>query len=125
MASPTIDKFLDEVRGLLRENNGIKLQDVMLLEPPLPPSYHLLISELRQSFPQSSEDALWTKCESLLPEHDAGNEERDGVGSSSAFAAFAVKYLAFLRDVDVDELVETHDMLKNLLKLVNSRHNLF
>lgn len=118
MASPTIDEFLEEVRGLLRDKNGIKLQDVMLLEPPLPPSYHRLVSELKQSFPEHSEDALLTKCASFLPEYDADYDEKDGGGSSPAFATFAVRYFAFLRDVDVDDLVETHDLLKNLLKFL-------
>ncbi|MCJ1461734.1 hypothetical protein MMC07_000333 [Pseudocyphellaria aurata] len=115
MASSTIDNFLEEVRRLLHEKDGVKLQDVMLLEPPLPPSYHLLVGELRASFPEGSEDALLAKCASFLPEFDADDDDRDGGGSSPAFASFAVKYFAFLRDVDVDDLVETHDMLKNLL----------
>lgn len=120
MASSTIDKFLEEVRGILREKDGNKLQDVMLLEPPLPPSYHLLIGELRQSFPPGDEedDVLGAKCASLLPEYDADADEQDGGGSSPAFTTFAAKYFEFLRDVDVDALVETHDMLKNLLKFV-------
>lgn len=118
MAFSTIDNFLEEVRGLLHERDGIKLQDVMLLEPPLPPSYRLLVGELRVLFPEGSEDALLAKCASFLPEFDADYEDRDGGG---AFASFAVKYFAFLRDVDVDDLVETHDMLKNLLKFVKRK----
>ena len=126
MASPTIDKFLEEVRELLLEKNGTGLQNVMLLEPPLPPLYHRLVGELRQSFPQSNEDALLAKCESFLPDYDADGDDTDGDGGSSpAFSTFAVKYFAFLRDVDVDDLVETHEMLKNLLKFVNERSNIF
>lgn len=120
MESSTIAQFLEEVRGLLREKNGIKLQDVMLLEPPLPPSYHLLISDLRQSFPRGSDAVLWGKCAEFLSEYDVDHDERDGgvITSSPAFATFVFKYFEFLRDVDVDALVETHDMLKNLLKFV-------
>lgn len=125
MESSTIAQFLEEVRGLLREKNGIKLQDVMLLEPPLPPSYHLLISDLRQSFPRGSEEVLWGKCSSYLSEYDVDHDERDGGGLSSAFATFALKYFEFLRDVDVDALVETHDMLRNLLKFVNEKRMIF
>lgn len=117
MASPTVDDLLKVVAGLLREKNGIKLQDVMLLEPPLPPLYNTIVSELRRSFPASSQDALEAKCTHLLPEYEEGDEG----GSWISFITFTAKYFAFLRDVDVNDLVGTHDMLKSLLKLVEKR----
>lgn len=118
MSSPTVDKFLLEIARILREKDGSQLQDFMLLEPPLPPLYNLIISELRQSFPANSQDALNSKCKSYLPEHEEGDEG----GSWLSFISFTVKYFAFLRDVDVDNLVETHDMLKALLRLAQFRN---
>lgn len=115
MSSPTLDKFLLEIARILREKNGSQLQDFMLLEPPLPPLYNLIVSELRQSYPPSSQDALESKCKAYLPEHEEGDEG----GSWLSFISFAVKYFAFLRDVDVNNLVETHDMLKGLLRSVH------
>lgn len=112
MSSPTIDKFLGEIARILREKNGNQLQDFLLLEPPLPPLYNLIVTELRQSFPAGSQDALEAKCKSFLPE----SEEGDDGGSWLSFISFTLKYFAFLRDVDVNDLVETHDMLKGLLK---------
>lgn len=112
MSTPTIDKFLGEVARILREKNGAQLQDYLILEPPLPPLYNIIVNELRQTFPASNQDALETKCKNSLPEDEEGDEG----GSWTAFISFLVQYFAFLRDVNVDHLVETHDMLKALLK---------
>lgn len=116
MATPTINRFLVEIAGFLRTKNGTKIQDFMLLEPPLPPQYDLIVNELRQSFPETHQDALEAKCRSLFPE----DEESDDGGSPAAFIGFTTKYFAFLRDVDVNDLVETHEMLKALLKSVKT-----
>ena len=87
MASPTIDEFLKVVAGLLRDKNGNKLQDVMLLEPPLPPLYNNIVSELRRSFAISSQDALEAKCSLFLPEFEEGDEG----GSWTSFISFTAK----------------------------------
>ena len=114
MATPTLDKFLGEVARILREKNGPQLQDFLVLEPPLPPLYQSIVNEVRQSFPaKASQNALEAKCEKVL----LADEDEDG-GSWSSFITFLVKYFSFLRDVDVNNLVETHDMLQALLKSV-------
>lgn len=114
MASPTLDQFLNEITRILREKNGTQLQNFMLLEPPLPPLYNVMVKELKKSFESSSQEALEEKCRSFLPEYDEGDEG----GSWLSFISFLAKYLAFIRDVNVNDLVETHDMLKGLLKSV-------
>ena len=114
MPTQTIDQFLGGIFRILQERNGAKLQDYLILEPPLPTLYLTLVSELRQSFPAGCEDNLETKCNKLLPQ----DEEGDIGGSWTAFVSFLVQYFVFLRDVNPDQLVETHDMLKGLLKLV-------
>ena len=114
MATPTLDKFLSEIARILREKNGSQLQDFLVLEPPLPPLYQSIVGEVRQSFPiPGNQAALEAKCEGVLPSED----DEDGA-SWSSFVSFLVKYFSFLRDVDVTNLVETHDMLQALLKLV-------
>ena len=115
MNPPTIDKLLGEIARIVQEKNGIQLQDFLVIEPPLPPLYNQIVSELKQAYPTlSSHDALEKKCKSFIPEY----EEGDDGGSRSSFILFLVKYFAFLRDVNVENLVETHDMLKALLKWV-------
>ena len=116
MSTPTVDKFLSEIARILLENNGSQLQDFLIIEPPLPPLYNQIVGELRQAYPNSSShEALETNCKSFIQEYPEGGEG----GSRSAFILFLTKYFAFIRDVNVENLVETHDMLKALLKLVS------
>ena len=114
MTTATIDKFLGELARILREKNGAQLQDYMVLEPPLPPLYNQIVSELKQTYPIFNQAPLENKVKDFIPEY----EEGDDGGSNASFLAFVTKYLSFLRDVNVEQLVETHDMLKSLLKSV-------
>ena len=114
MTTPTFDQFLLEIARILREKNGAQLQDVLIVEPPWKPLYEATVTELRRVFPASdSQDALEAKCKTVLPPDGGADGE-----SWSSFVNFLVRYFSFLRDVDVTHLVETHDMLKALLKLV-------
>lgn len=114
MATPTIDKFLTEIAGILREKNATQLRDYMVLEPPLPPLYNQIVSELKTSYPVFNQAPLEAKCKEFIPEY----EESEEGGSWTSFITFLLKYFTFLRDVNVEQLVETHDMLKSLLKFV-------
>lgn len=113
MSPPTIDQFLGELWQIIQEQDGTKLQEYLVIEPPLSPIYQKIVDELRQAYPNhNSHTALENKCKSFIPEYQDGE---DG-GSRSAFISFLVRYFAFLRDVNVEDLLETHDMLKALLK---------
>lgn len=112
MSPPTIDKFLGEIIKILLAKDGAQLQDYLLIEPPLPALYNQIVAELKQVYPANSQTALENKVKSFIPERD----EDDANGSRLPFISFMVKYFSFLRDVNVDNLVETHDMLKALLK---------
>ena len=114
MTTPTIDSFLAEIAGILRDKNGAKLRDYMVLEPPLPPLYNQIVSELKKFYSVFNQAPLEAKCKQFIPEYEEGEEG----GSWTSFIAFVVKYFIFLRDVNVNQLVETHDMLKSLLKSV-------
>lgn len=114
MSTPTIDKFLGEIARILREHNGSQLQDYMVLEPPLPRLYNQIVTELKQIYPEFQQARLEKKVNDFIPEY----EERDDGGSNTSFITFVIKYFTFLRDVNVNQLVETHDMLKSLLKSV-------
>lgn len=109
--TPILDSFLSGVAGLIQSRDGVKLQDFLQIEPPLSPVYHEMIGELRQSYPRDGgkDEQLLTKCELLVPSTESGS-------SWSAFPVFLRLYLTFLRDVNVDNLLETYDLLKGLLK---------
>ncbi|KAL8947025.1 MAG: hypothetical protein Q9222_006655 [Ikaeria aurantiellina] len=111
MATPTIDKFLGEISKLMREKNGTQIQNYLHYEPPWPPLYEQMIAELKKTYPIFQQSSLERKCTDILPVE----EEEDGGGSFSSFVTFVTKYFAFIRDVDVSQLLETHDKLKALL----------
>ena len=112
MSPPTLDQFLGEIAGIIKDKQGVRLQEYLIYEPPLPPLYNNIVSEIRQFYPPNSQKALENKCISFIPEYEEGDEG----GSRTAFVMFMVKYFSFLRDVNVDNLIETHDLLKALLK---------
>ena len=111
MATPKFDQFLSVISEALRTRDGRKLQDLLVLEPPYAPAYQAVISELQQSFPKSRQSQLDKKCESSIVQEDGTNG-----GSWSAFINFLVQYLSFIRDVNVSQLVDTHNQIKALLK---------
>jgi len=107
-----MDEFLGDLVKVLLAKDGIGLQHALILEPPLPPFYNAVVGELRQVYPAISQALLEKKVGSFIPERD---EDNSG-GSRAAFISFVVKYFSFLRDVNIGNLLETHDLLKALLR---------
>ncbi|EQL29964.1 hypothetical protein BDFG_07522 [Blastomyces dermatitidis ATCC 26199] len=105
-ATPVVDSFIISIAELIRDRDGAKLQDFLQIEPPLPPVYHDMIGEMKNQYPQNrnNHDHLLGKCESVIPD-----------GSWSAFPIFLRQYFTFLRDVNVENLLDTYDLLKALL----------
>ncbi|KAI9833732.1 MAG: hypothetical protein M1819_003465 [Sarea resinae] len=112
MATPTVDKFLTEIARILREKNGVQLQDFLVIEPPFPQLYAVMVSEFHQAFPKGREDALQQKCRHALPDL----EDRDDGSSWTAFVKFMGQYFSFIRDVNTEDLVETFELLRSLVK---------
>lgn len=110
--TPVLNDFLSSIAGLVQSRDGDQLQDYLQLEPPLSPIYDQMIGELRQSYPggNSKKDTeLLLKCEKLIP--------RAGDGPTwSSFPPFMRLYFTFLRDVNVENLLDTYDLLKTLIK---------
>lgn len=111
-ATQTCDRFLAEVSRLLREKNAAQLQEYLIIEPPYPEQYVIIQREVRNAFPKGKEDALLNKCTTALPE--ARNGEDDATWT--AFINFMVQYFAFLRDVNVENLLDTYDHLAELVQ---------
>lgn len=114
MAAPgpvVLNDFLRSIAELTNERDGAKLQDFLQLEPPLPEIYQKMALELRQYYPANTQgDAeLLKRCEALVPRNRSGPPW-------TAFPVFMKLYFTFLRDANVENLLETYDMLKGLLK---------
>ncbi|KAE8355643.1 hypothetical protein BDV28DRAFT_30813 [Aspergillus coremiiformis] len=105
-----LDRFLSGISELVRNREGSKLQDFLQIEPPLSDIYRQMVDELRQQYPNGSqkEADLLRRCEALVPRSKGGS-------SWSAFPTFMKLYFTFLRDVNVDNLLETYNMLKALV----------
>lgn len=110
MATPVLDRFLTSLAELVSTRDGEKLQDFLQIEPPLPDIYGQMVVELKTRYPNGEGDAeLLKRCEALVPKTKGGT-------SWTAFPVFMKLYFAFLRDVNVENLLETYDRLKALLK---------
>lgn len=110
-ATPILDQFLGSVANLVETRDGAKLQDFLQIEPPLSEIYQQMIAELRQRYPPGpqSDAVLQQRCEVLVPKTKGGS-------SWSAFPTFMRLYFTFMRDVNVENLLETYNLLKGLLK---------
>ncbi|KAL4746327.1 hypothetical protein BDW72DRAFT_38100 [Aspergillus terricola var. indicus] len=108
--TPVLDRFITSLAEIVRDRDGAKLQDFLQIEPPLPDVYRQMVDELRQNYPNGStkEAELLRRCEGLVP-------KSKGSSAWTAFPTFMKLYFCFLRDVNVDNLLETYDMLKMLL----------
>ncbi|KAL4757837.1 uncharacterized protein BDW70DRAFT_105252 [Aspergillus foveolatus] len=108
--TPVLDRFITSLAEIVRDRDGAKLQDFLQIEPPLPDVYRQMVDELRQHYPNGStkEAELLRRCEGLVPKSKGGS-------AWTAFPTFMKLYFCFLRDVNVDNLLETYDMLKMLL----------
>ncbi|KAJ5220520.1 hypothetical protein N7468_009724 [Penicillium chermesinum] len=108
--TPILDEFLASIANLVRDRNGAQLQDFLQIEPPLPPTYERMIQELHQQYPPGpqSDTELQRRCEPLVPKTKGGS-------SWTAFPSFMRMYFTFLRDVNVDNLLETYNLLRALL----------
>ncbi|KAI9851611.1 MAG: hypothetical protein M1838_003205 [Thelocarpon superellum] len=114
LATPTLDNFLSSVYKLLQSKDAVQLRRYLLVEPPLPDIYSMMITELRQAFPAPRAEALSRKCETLLPEN-VDRRPEDEVGSPwPGFLTFMKEYLEYLREVNVENLLETHQLLSSL-----------
>jgi nuclear mRNA export protein PCID2/THP1 len=111
MANSVLEQFTSGIGQLVSNRNGAQLQDYLQLEPPLPPIYSQMVNDLRRRYPSGphGDAELLKLCESILP-------NTKGAVTWSAFPPFMRLYLSFLRDVNTDNLLETYNLLKALLK---------
>ncbi|KAE8133657.1 hypothetical protein BDV38DRAFT_274109 [Aspergillus pseudotamarii] len=107
--APVLDRFLSGISEIIRNRDGSKLQDFLQIEPPLSDIYRQMVEELRRQYPSGSKEAdLLRRCEGLVPRTKNGS-------SWAAFPTFMKLYFTFLRDVNVDNLLETYNLLKGLV----------
>ncbi|KAI9654568.1 MAG: hypothetical protein M1831_005329 [Alyxoria varia] len=109
----TLDQFLADISRIIREKNDVQLQDYLVIEPPFGNIYLDMINELKQKYPKGSEKKLEATCEEALPK---GGEDQDGPPPWTAFTKFLVQYFGFIRDVNIENLLQTYELLCELVK---------
>jgi nuclear mRNA export protein PCID2/THP1 len=111
---PTLVQFLGEISKILRQQNAAQLQDYLVIEPPYGDLYNVMITELRNVFPKDAdqEDVLEEICSGALP------EAREGIDGATwtAFIKFIVQYFIFIRDVNIENLLDTYNLLSELVQ---------
>lgn len=115
MSTPVLEQFITEISQILKSRSAEKLRDYLVIEPPLPQLYQTIVTELRTIYPVQNHEKLEKKCESMLPEYSFENGVA-GAGAWSAFNTFLVQYFTFIRDVQPEQLIETHEKIKSLLR---------
>lgn len=112
-----LETYLQGVSKLLKTKDADSLQLWLRVEPSpdLPAEYIQLREELKTSYQDSN--ALERKVTKLLPEnYDAKEDE----GTSwPGFLVFVKEWLEYWRDLNVDDLLETHSQLSGLTKYVS------
>ena len=102
-----LDGFLGSIAGFLQTKNADNPKNYLRVEPPLPDEFLQLSRELKASWNNSA--SLEAHVEKLIPETDDG-------GAWTGFQVFMKEYLEFWRDVNFDDLLETHSQLNSLVK---------
>lgn len=111
-----LDTYLQGIDDLLKAKNSEELQKWLRVEPAddLPPTFFQLSQELRTSYRDGN--ALERKITKLLPESD---EPKEDEGTSwPGFLVFMREYLEYWRDVNFEDLLETHSQLSGIAKYV-------
>jgi len=104
-----LDEFLTSIQGFLRSKDAENLRLYLRIEPPLP-HHSKLALELQSSYKNTV--ALERYIAKQLPENDDGRADE---GSSwPGFMALMKDYLEFWRDVNFEDLLETHAQLTAL-----------
>jgi hypothetical protein len=107
-----IEEFLSSILTFLRAKDAIQLQLWLRVEPPLPDQYYQLGQDLRRSYSDSK--VLEKYIEKMLPENNNGRSDEGETWPG--FLAFMKEYLEFWRDVNFEDLLETHTQLSSVVK---------
>jgi nuclear mRNA export protein PCID2/THP1 len=106
-----LDEFLISISSFLRTRDEHQLKLFLRVEPPLPDQFLQLGQELRASYRNG--DVLEAHIRKLVPENE--DEKSEEGGAWPGFLVFMKIYLEYWRDVNFDDLLETHSQLSSLV----------
>jgi hypothetical protein len=100
--------------------NSDQLKDIVIIEPPYLSDHQELIQSLQNNYPEGDSNTE-VRLEQLIKRvvsETAESEDDDGrpVQSWGSLVAFLIGWMAFLRDVDPENLLEVYQRLSDLLQ---------
>lgn len=107
-----LEGYLAEISRILKTKNDTQLKAYLRVEPPLPDEFTQLSLELKKSWRDGGR--LERLIEKTIPLSD--DDKADEGGSWPGFLAFMKEYLEYWRDVNMEDLVRTHEQLSSLAK---------
>lgn len=107
-----LDGYLAEISKFLKTKNDKALTTYLRVEPPLPDEFTKLSLELKASWRDGGK--LEQHIEKSVPMSD--DDKADEGGSWPGFLAFMKEYSEYWRDVNMEDLVKTHEQLSSLAK---------
>jgi hypothetical protein len=113
-------RLCSALNGAIQAWNAHQISAIVIIEPPFPADHEELIQSLRNNYPEDDDDAD-ERLEQLIKRvvtETAESEDADGrpVQSWSAMVTFLIEWMAFLRDVDPNNLLEVYQRLSELLQ---------
>ncbi|KAH7115285.1 hypothetical protein B0J11DRAFT_444568 [Dendryphion nanum] len=116
--------FCTSVNNALRARNGQQLLSILQLEPPFGDIYQQLIQSLqsrKQRDSAKTDEQLESIVRNGVPEtHEGEDEEGRPVANWTPMVTFLAAWMAFIRDVNVENLLETYERLSDLQQKANS-----
>jgi hypothetical protein len=108
------------LNGAIQTWDANQIKDIVIIEPVYPPDHQELIQSLRNNYPESdsnTEQRLEQLIKRVVSE-TAESEDADGrpVQSWGSMVTFLVGWMAFLRDVDPNNLLQVYQRLSELLQ---------
>jgi hypothetical protein len=110
------------INSVLQSEDAQQLADYVVVEPEFHPDVTAFIEFLRYSYPgedETSDQRIEDIVKQVVTETEE-SEDADGrpIQSWGSFSTFLVKWMAFLRDVNMENLLEIYQQLKDLLEYV-------
>jgi hypothetical protein len=102
------------VNSAIQARNAEQLGSIVLLEPPFPSDHEELIVSLRNNYPESNASSESRLDELIRKVVTETADYQDADGSWSAMVTFLVRWMTFLRDLDIDNLLHTYQRLAGL-----------
>jgi hypothetical protein len=108
------------LNGAIQSWNANQLKDIVIIEPDYPPDHQELIQSLRNNYPESDSNTD-QRLEQLIKRvvsETAEAQDADGrpVQSWASMVTFLIGWMAFLRDVDPNNLLQVYQRLSELLQ---------